>query len=245
MIKLKLHQFIAAIKDRNAAADRDFTNAYHTLQKQQLFGGLRKSYRPRLDDGVQLPGEKQLVQATVPGALVDIRVAVAKLIDTAATRDEANQRARASVFINGARVTDDLPLSTLLWLEKKLTDLRTVITAIPVLPTDDTWTFDDNNSWWISEPSQTLRQVKVANHITVAPATEKHQATVVREESTVVEGTWTTEKFSGAVPAWQKTKMRDRLDTLIVAVKTAREQANQVDVEDAHVGGAIMDYIFG
>lgn len=246
MIKLKLHQFIAAEKDRIASASRDITAGYHAAQKPNLFIGLSKTYQPRLEDGQPLPGEKQLVQTTTKDVIATVGTAMAKLIDLAATKDEANQRAAAQVFVDGLPVTPGpLPLSTLLWLEKKLVDVRTFVQSLPVLPADTAWTFDDERGFYVSEPTQTIRQSNEPKFITIAPATDKHAAQVVKETEVVIHGTWTTERFSSAVSAGRKRLLIERVDKLIVAVKTARERANQVDITDADVGSTVMAYLFG
>lgn len=242
---MKLHQLIAAEKDKKAAADRDVTTGYHTLQKSQLFGGFTKKYAPAVEDGTQLPPEGQRLQAKVPDVLERIGNGMTRIIDLAATKDTTNQGASAPVKVNGADITSPLPVSTLLFLEKQLVHIRTIVDAIPVLPADEEWTADEVLDCWVSEAAQTLRQVTVTDYRQIAPATDKHAAQMVEVKKPVVEDTWTTVKFSGAVPAWRKQVLRGRVDTLIVAVKTAREEANQADVADVRVGAAIMDYLFG
>ena len=57
-------------------------------------------------------------------------------------------------------------------------------------------------------------------------------------------GTWTLTKCSGAVPASRVSVLLDRIDTLAVAVKQAREEANSVDVTDVHIGKTVLDHLF-
>jgi hypothetical protein len=60
----------------------------------------------------------------------------------------------------------------------------------------------------------------------------------------VTVGTWTTVKFSGAIPAQEKNQLLDRVRSVADAVKEAREEANGMDVEKKKVGEAILAYIF-
>jgi hypothetical protein len=61
----------------------------------------------------------------------------------------------------------------------------------------------------------------------------------------VIVGTWTTIKFSGAIPAKEKNEMLDRVHRLQEAVKCAREQANGMDVELRKIAGPVLQYVFG
>ena len=61
----------------------------------------------------------------------------------------------------------------------------------------------------------------------------------------VIVGTWTTIKFSGALPAAKIREMRERVTKLAQAVKFARETANSADVTDVTIGDAVLSYVFG
>ncbi len=57
-------------------------------------------------------------------------------------------------------------------------------------------------------------------------------------------GTWTTIKFSGAIPASERNQLLERVRKLSDAVKAAREEANSIEAEKKKTGGTILDYIF-
>jgi hypothetical protein len=57
-------------------------------------------------------------------------------------------------------------------------------------------------------------------------------------------GTWTTTKFSGAIPAATRNAMLERVRKLADAVKTAREEANSIDVRAHKIGAAVLGYVF-
>ena len=61
----------------------------------------------------------------------------------------------------------------------------------------------------------------------------------------VVVGYWKTVKFSGALPATRIKELLDRVDKLQQAVKYAREEANNTEVTDQHVGDTVFGYLFG
>jgi len=57
-------------------------------------------------------------------------------------------------------------------------------------------------------------------------------------------GTWTTIKFSGAIPANERNRLLERVRQLSDAVKSAREEANSLDVEVKKTGEAVLNFIF-
>jgi hypothetical protein len=57
-------------------------------------------------------------------------------------------------------------------------------------------------------------------------------------------GTWTTTKFSGAIPARTRNDLLERVRKLLDAVKAAREEANGLEVKPQKVGAALLGYIF-
>lgn len=240
----KLNQIIAIEKTAKANSEAGFTASYHRAQKSDLFAGLTKVYQPLKEDGTQLPGEKRIVQATVPGIIGDIQASLEGLFDLTATKDTANGHAKANIVVGDVVVAEQVPVSTLLWLEKKLVDLKTVLGKLPVLDSADVWAFDGGMGLYRSEPVSTMRQQKVPKFITIAPATDKHAAQVVRETEDVFEGTWTTTKLSGAIPASRREQLLAQVTELQVAVKVAREEANSMTVTDVRIGARILGYLF-
>lgn len=58
-------------------------------------------------------------------------------------------------------------------------------------------------------------------------------------------GTWNTTKFSTCIPANEKNDTLKRIDTLIEAVKTAREEGNSIEVTSVKYGESILKFVFG
>ena len=79
----------------------------------------------------------------------------------------------------------------------------------------------------------------------LSEATEKHPAQVQVYHEDIVVGTWTTVRFSGALPATEIRAMLERVTKLREAVKMAREEANGLEVTDRRVGDAVFGYLFG
>lgn len=240
----KLNQLIAVEKNVKAESETTFTKAYQLAQKPDLFDGLVKAYEPFEEDGVALPGERKLIQATVPSLIDTVEAALTRLIDLTVTKDTANTRAAADIKVDGVVIADAVPVTTLLWLEKKLVDLRTFVSKLPVLDPATVWTFDAGQGVYVSEPLTTIRQKKVTEYITVAQATDKHPAQVAKEQKDVPEGRWIAVKQSGAMTVTDRNALLTRLSKLMIAVKQAREEANSIQVTDVKIGEQILGYLF-
>ena len=114
----KLNQIIAVCAGKKSHAASAITALYHTAQKEALFCGLSKSYRPKDEEGERLPGESQKVQATVGSLVADFRSTLTELWDVVATQELSNTTAKADIVVDGATVLRDVPVTMLLFLEK-------------------------------------------------------------------------------------------------------------------------------
>lgn len=240
----RLNQLIAVEKTVKANTETAFTKAYRTAEKADLFSGLTKVYEPLVEDDVTLPGEKKLVQARVDDLLDGIRALLVRQIDLTVTKDTANGSAAADIVVDGTVIAERVPVTTLLWIEKKLVDVKTFVSKLPVLDPADTWTYDTGNGYYASAPLVTMRQAKEPRFITVHPGTDKIPAQVVRETEDVFKGKWTTTKLSGAIPATRRDALLAKVNELAEAVKRAREEANSVTIEDIRIGDGILGYLF-
>lgn len=244
----RLNQVIAVRATvKNDTHDR-LTKMHRLLGQKPLLTGLTRSYAPREDEGFRYPGESSLVQVKVEQVLKDIAAEMAKLFDVNATIDWSNQQARADIVLLGGdqpvTLLQEVPVSFLMFLEKQLVNMETVIRKLPVLDPGEQWTHDPTSDVYASTPVQTTKSKKVPRNHVLAAATERHAAQVQIWQEDVPEGTWTTLKFSGALPAARVNKMLARVTALLEAVKFAREQANMVPVIDVKPGKKIFDYLF-
>ena len=242
----RLNQMLALRKGVVAANEKTFTDAYQVLQKPALLTGISKTYQPKAEDGDHLPGDRQIVQVKVPDVVADVKTAMSNLFDIHATIDTTNQLARAAVVVDGVRITEDLPVATLLTLEKKLTDLVTFVSKLPLLDPTVEWTADETtDNVWRTEPVKTERQKKVPQNHVKHPGSDKHPAQVEVYYEDIIVGYWTTVRFSGAIPHRVARDLLARVRKLQAAVQQAREAANMAEVEDNKPGAALVAYLFG
>lgn len=241
----KLNQIIAIEKSVKTRSLSDLTEAHHNLQKPSLLAGISRTYRPRDEEGEQLPAEATRVQYKADEAIRKTTELLVKLFDVTATKDWANTRAKADVVVDGQVLVQGAPATFLLFLEKQLVDLRTFVKKLPVLDPSETWALDASADCWATPPVQTTRTKKIPRNHVKAEATDKHPAQVEVYYEDVVVGYWKTVKFSGSLPAARVNQLLERLDKLQQAVKFAREEANSLEVEDQHPGHRVLGYLFG
>lgn len=241
----ELHQLLAIEKGVKTAAERDLSELYKQIQKEAVFEGRCASYRPYDENGEKQPEKLQLVQFTGERALEGVRNSLQRLLDVTATKDKTNSITSATVTVDGKTVMQDVPVSTLITMEKHLNDLETFVRKLPTLPLDRRWAYDPNQGQFTTEPTTTYTTKKVSKVLLKAPSTEHHPAQTEVVQDDVQVGEWTTTLQHGGLPADRKLQVLGRVQRLKEAVKFARESANRVKVLDTKVGGPIFDYLFG
>lgn len=249
-----LNQVVAIEADVRKATMRRLTDVHHALQKPALLEGISKEYQPKDADGDTLPSESLRVQATVKEILDATREALVRLFDVTATRDYANGPrydgtgapiAVADVVVGEDILVKNAPVSYLLWLERQLDNLHTFASKLPVHDSVTDWTLVEPRGVYRSTPVQTTRSQQVVKALELSAATREHKAQVQAINEQVVVGTWTTTRFTGALPINERSELVQRIERLREAVHAARETANRVEVEEVKVGERIASYIFG
>jgi hypothetical protein len=215
------------------------------VQKPALLAGISRTYQPKAEDGEQFPSEATRVQARATEMLTDTARLMTELFDLTLTKDSANCAASADVKLsNGTVVLRHVPVTHLLFLEKQLTDLHTILKKIPVLDPSETWRWDDTSNAYATSTVQTVKTKKVPRNHVKAEATKEHPAQVDVYHEDVVVGTWSTVKFSGALPAQRLALILSRVEALQAAVKAAREEANGFEAPEQKEGEAVFKYLF-
>ena len=240
---MKLNQAIAVEKGVKARAKADLTEAYHVAQKAELFVGFNKSYEKINDQGEDLPAEQKRVQYRADELIRSVSRTVAEVIDSQATIDYANTKAKADINLSGTVIIKDVPVTHLMFLEHQLDNLRTFINSLPELDEMDDWSKDDQSGLFKSAATKTHRTKKVAKAIVLYEATKEHPAQAQLVQEDILVGYWNQVKHSGGIEKGRKAILRDRVENLIKAVKFAREEANSIDAEKISIGSAIFEYL--
>src|SRR5450631_2730835 len=100
----KLNQIIAIEKGVKTGAFQTLTEAHQQVQKVALLSGISRTYRPKDDEGEQLPPESTRVQVRVEDVIQTVTAALTELFDTTATKDWANTQAKADVVVDGRTI---------------------------------------------------------------------------------------------------------------------------------------------
>jgi len=239
----KLNQVIAIEKGVKSRVYGRLSELNKVLQKPGLFNGFSKQYEKRDEEGEDLPPERQRVQMTVSNVLMDVAGQVSELLNVTAQKDWTNTRAFGRVM-DGDHVLFEAPVTYLLFLEKQLADLRTLIGELPVLDEAEDWAKDANSGLSRTGEQRTHRTKKVQKPIVLYHATPEHPAQTQLVSEDVIVGYWKLTKLSGAMAKPERDRLLARVETLFKAVKQAREEANSVDViEPPAIGDVMFDYL--
>lgn len=241
----QLNQVIALAKGRKAHGIATLTEAYQLFSKLDLYNGLDRRYTPKADDGDQLNPEIKLIQKRVDELVDNGMEAFRSMLDIVATLDQTNCVAKADVTVGETVILTGVPVTTLIFLEKRMVDLENYFSKIPVLDPGEEWTLDSASDTYKSKPTSTVRNTKVKQVIKLADATPEHpeQAQLVEVDQNV--GTWAITKFSSAWPAQKRNEVLTRVRKLKDAIISAREVANSVTATDRQIGKQITDFILG
>lgn len=240
----KLNQVLAIEKGVKSKAHGTVTQLYHQVQKPALLNGQSRVFTPLSEDDMKYPAESQRVQVKAADVLKGLQKTLTELFDVTAQKDFANCSARADVVVDETTLLENVPVTHLLFLEKQLTDIRTMVGKIPTLDEDTSWTFDANAGVYRSEATETTKTKKVQKPIVLYPATPEHPAQTQLVTEDVVVGHWTTVRQSGALPLDRKEELGERVTKVLEAVKFARESANSTDAERVGVGSKVFGFIF-
>jgi hypothetical protein len=240
----KLSQVLAIEKAKKSAAESAMTTIYHGLEKRELFQGIARNYKPRTDEGEHLPAERKHVQARVTDQFKRITEVLTELFDLTAAKDATNTLARADIIIDGITMVENVPVTHLLWLEKKLENIAQLIQKMPVLDPGYEWKRDSNSGLWKTETIPTTKTKKEPRAFQLAPATDKHPAQVQLLQEDITVGTWETTHMSGAIQPSEMEDLMKRVDRARDAVKTAREQANMAVAVTTLKTSGLLKYIF-
>lgn len=245
--KSLLHQLLAVEPELKANAKNIFYDeALNTLaKKQDHFDGVVKVYESLVENGDQIPDEVKEIVTTVSDKIQYAQDSVIRAMDAELSKEETNcaGEVKADLDIGGKKIT--LSATSLLALEKYLTNIRTVYKYIPTLDPTRIWEEDTKAGpgRYTTKPEVKFRTAKKVLPLVLAPATDKHPAQVKTISVDEQVGKYLTTYKTGRISPSQKSKLLGRIDNLLLAVKHARAKANQATVLNIHVGKEIFDHI--
>jgi hypothetical protein len=240
---MKLNQALAIETGTKTNTKRKMTDLYKLIQKASAFNGFVKTYEPRAEDGIEFPSESQVVQTTAEEALRGVLEASEELVNITATIAFSNLSALADVVVDGEVVAKDVPATHLIYLEKHLAELATVVAALPTLDPSKQWTKNEATGYYETKPTTTTRTQKIQEALVLYPATPEHPAQTQLISKDVVIGDWTVISQSGAIPAPEKKRLQKRVQSLLEATKIARAKANLANAPRQDLGTAVSNFL--
>lgn len=239
----RLNQIVAVDKGVKSRTERIVTDVHKLCQKPALFSGFDKTYHSKTEDGDVFPPESAIVQQKADDLIFTAGKAWRELFDVVATKDYGNTMALADVEVDGVVLIEGAPVTFLLFLEKQLNDIRKFIGMLPTLDPSIKWG-RDGTALYTSPKRETIKTKKVPKSLVMHEGTENHppQCEVVAED--IIIGLWEEIKFSSALPEIRKVELIERVEKLRNAVKMAREDANNTEVESKKIGQPVLDWLF-
>lgn len=220
---------------------------------QSPLTGLSRVNRPVNEDGIPLPEQKSQVQYTIEDLLKGLIPAAADMMDVVATQEYGNAHVRADVVVGDTVLIKGAPVGYLLFLERQLISLHTLVSRLPTLDPSESWDWSQEagaNGAWASKPRDTKSESKVTKVLQLSPpviSTTAGVPNIAAQVTTYTDtehtSTWTTIKFSGALRGDRKRGLIDRVEQLQKAVKTAREEANSSQVDEQKVGKTVLNWL--
>jgi len=238
-----LHQIIAVEKSTKSRTLAAITETHKANQHAALFEGFVKTYAPLSDQGENYPQEQQIVQRIASESLKLAAKQLSDLFNITATKDYANCTAFADLIVDGRVLITKAPVTFLLFLEKQLIDIRTIVVNTPTLDPSQEWVKDENSYKFKTAPIRVHKTKKMQKPIILAPATDKHPAQTQMITEDEIVGHYNTIRWSGALPTPRKDILLERVEKLIKGVKFARETANSVDAPEKNISDAIFGFL--
>lgn len=241
----KLHELLAVETDLANKARSVMSETVKRFGDIANYVGQRRNYAPLVDDGQPFPPEDKELPRTVNDDLNQVFYSFGRWVDASIQKEVTNQDTLANVEVDDVVILADLPATALLNLESKLADLGKVLKAIPVNDLAYRWAWDEDVGGYVSSPRVTFRTEKAMKTHVQYEATKEHPAQVQTYAEDNRVGEWTTVIHSGAVSASDKRGLIERWETLILAIKIARQRANDIEASTANVSDKIIKYLRG
>lgn len=245
----KLHELLAVesnLSDQANKTREDLTATFHG--KRHLFEEKKVTFIANEENSQRVTEEQQDIQSTVAKEFEWFTGIMAKAIDADHNIDEANTQARADVELeDGTVIVKGIPATSLLQLERRITEMRGLVDAAPTLDPAKGFQPDPQrgHGFYQARLQARDRTKKIPTTLVKYPATDKHpaQTEVFMEDKPV--GKIETQEWSAMLTPATKTELLDRCDILLRAVKKARAKANDIEISTSglKIGKQLLGYV--
>lgn len=246
----KLHELLAVETNLETQAAKVRSDLSETFQKKRhLFEEKRVTFTS-LEEGKPPVIEGQsTIQSTVGKELDWVSKHLAKALDASYQVAEANTDARADVVLDddaGTVLLQAVPATALLELEKRLVEIRELVSAVPTLDPAKGFEPDTQKGSGVyrARDVNKTRTKKEPKVIVKYDATKEHPAQTEMVVVDVPSGTIAEQEWSGMMTPADKSEMLDRAEQLIRATRRARSRANDTETDlSKKIGGKLFGFL--
>lgn len=243
----KLHELLAVESDLKNIAELTIEETKNTFDKKPThFMKIFKKLEIFEADGVQHPEEHISMVTTVNDKLAYTQKSIIRYLNVVYQKERTNQIAKSNIEIDGKIIAEDVPVTCLLGLETKLKKIRELYSKIPTLQPGKDWVLDENegkNIYVSLHDEEKLKTKKVFAHQVLYEATKEHPAQIEKWEETKNVGKYIGKVWSSMLSPAEKSSLLFKIDTLLQAVKKARQRANGEKVIKETIGEKLFNYI--
>ena len=246
----QLHELLAVEGDLKGEKDKIKEEALNTFEKKSTHfsGGLRtlEMFDDARKEEESGGTERQEIVTTVPDKLKYMSGSFIRFWDAKLQKELANQEAKADVTVDGKEFMKSVPVTFLLSMEEELKQLRKVYDKIPTLQPGIEWKKDSQKGehyWKTAYPIVKHKTEKTIEYKIIVPATKEHPAQVKEWAEDKPVGKYSTENWSGMLSPAEKSVMLGKIDTILRAVKKARQRANNQEVKKINIGSYNFNYV--
>jgi hypothetical protein len=237
----QLHELLAVETAKRGAYKKILEETGHVFSnKPELFMATVRELQ-MFDENIKsdFPTERTAMATTVDDKLEYVSEFINEFLDIAYQREATNQLAKADIVVNDKVILKDVPATFLLGLEGYLKEIRQVFEKIPTLSVSVEWEKDESFGKGVFRqkfPEEKLKTALQFKSTILAPATDKHPAQIEKWQEQVPVGKFLKHIWSGMISSSKKSETLSNIDTLLDAVKKARQRANCQECVTKKVG---------
>jgi hypothetical protein len=244
----KLHELLAVEGSLSTQSTKVRTDLAGTFaNKRHLFEEKRVTFKPFSEDQVEKVEEQSAIQSTVEQELEWVSQHIIKSLDASLQVAVANTAAKADIVLeDGLEVlAEDVPVTALLELEKRMAEVFELTKSIPTLDPAKGYTQDGTRSGvYVAREVSKNRTNKTKEVVVLYPATKEHPAQTQLLDVDKPVGTISEQHWSALLTPQRKSEIMDRAEQLIRAVRRARSRANDVEVDlSKKIGKSLLNFV--
>jgi hypothetical protein len=246
----KVHELLAVQSNLVGQSTKLRGELINTFEKKRhLFEETRKTFTPLGEEGGVTVEEQKDIQTTVVDEINWICKHLVKSLDVAYQVDLANTLAKADIVTEtGEVLVKNVPATALLQLEKRVNEIKELISAIPTLDPTKSFTLDPDHSKsgvFKAREITKIRKQKVKKAFELSKATDKFPANVQMIDEDVPVGKILEQEWSSLITPAIKADLLGQVEILYRAVTSARSKANDYSVEGTQkIGAALLEFVF-